>query len=320
MAQQFPTMGNRDINYHFGWDATSIQREFYLKDMSKLPDFLDVLLGDPYLNQKPHQHPAPYDTYYCMDVDVKTVHPKAIQGSVYDYSDIKGFLDNLEATSPNGGLVVTATYRPWALEGTVRGIIEEDFDFAASVMSLVSNGYQTDPRLGLHWEYNQTDGKPALVTNLRAITKIVPKIEIMQKRVFCPRLPTPQQMGLIGQVNQGDFNFGIQGTAAGGGVFNPMVFPDSTLLCMGMPAIRRFRWDGKPVFEISIKMAANLFKDTVIMVSPGGGTPSTNPHQYVTWNRLYDIKNSAWGKVTMGKSNVPLYPASDFSLLNNIGQ
>ena len=77
-----------------------------------------------------------------------------MQGSQYHYSDIQGFLDTLETLAPNGGLEITAIYRPWCKENRDPTITDEQFDFSAQTMSLIGNNYQGNAKDGLHWEYN----------------------------------------------------------------------------------------------------------------------------------------------------------------------
>lgn len=305
-ATKFPALGNKDIHYHLGWEVNELTRTFYCSDTSKLPAIFTKLLGDPYTGKLPHQHPAPFINFYCVDLDVQPVDKKSVQGSVYDFTTLNTFFDQLETV--RGGVNIVATYRPWANEGNLNTITDEQFDISAQTMSLIGNNYAQDPQNALHWEHKDAQGKPALVTNLKAIVKLLPKIDLMQKRVFLNRVPITLPLG---QTNIADFSF----TPAGNNALQ--VWPAQTLLLMSCPTQRRLWWDGGFATEITIKMAANIFFDTVAIVGYSGA-PAPGLKDYVTWNRLYNAQLGYWEKVFVGQNNSPLYPATDFSVLNAI--
>ena len=305
-ATKFPCLGKVDAGQHLGWEANELHRTIYCGDTAQVPAILAILLGNPYQGVLPHRHPAPFDSFYCVDVDIKPVDRKSVQGSVYDYDDIQGFLDATDFV--RGGVNITATYRPWATEGSLHTITDEQFDISVQTMSLIGNNYAQDPAHALHWEHTDAQGKPSLVTNLKAVVKLLPKIEICQKRVFLNKVPT----GLpLGQVNQSDFQF----TPANNN--DLQVWPAQTLLLMACPTQRRLWWDGGFATEITVKIAANLFYDTLAIVS-GSGAPAPGQKGYVTWNRLYNPVFGLWEKVFIGTANAPLYPLADFSILNRI--
>ena len=311
MTTEFPTLGQTSLNYHFGWDSNEIKRSFFLADVTKLPQILRILLGDPYLGTLPHQHPQPYDSFRCMDVDVVPVHPKSTQGSEYDYLNIQGLLDTLEGTAQSRplGVTVTATYRPWAVEGNNHTIVDESFDFEAQTMSLIGNNRSGQSTNSLHWESSDASGSPLLVTNVQAIVKIIPKIQIVQKRLFLQAEPSINISNLIGCVNATDFAFGQSNNN------NQSVWPAETLLFMGMPSTRRFRWDGQFTCEVTLKFAANLYYDYILIGTGGRGLGR------VTWNRLFrpNSPGSWWERMFIGAGQAPLYPQKDFSLLNTLG-
>ena len=304
----FPKLGYRNTNWSFGFDTNEIRREFYCGDEASeypmLYQMIYILLGDPYQSILPHAHPTPYSNFRCCQVQVDPINPKSIQGSTYDAlskDSIQTFLDTWETN--NGGWKVIATYRPWfKKEGSIEVITDETYDFTAQTMALIGNNVNTDPENGLHWASKDANGKGILVTNLKTITKIIPKIEILQKRVFLKNVPNLTTQSLIGSVNLTGYKLGQQDN-------NNMVFyPSETLLFLGCPVVRKHRFDDKTMFECSLKFAANLYRDK----TDGGYTGQ----DYVTWNRLFRPETGTWERMLMGALDEPLYPKNDFTMID----
>ena len=158
MASNIPVLGYRDFGGEFSDDDNSAYIEWFIKDWSYVYQALGILLGNPYLGQMPANHPD-LTGFYCRNVHVETIHGKSTQGSSTDYADLTTFL----TTMPDNivGFKVRATYHPWAAEGDVKTITDEQFDFSSQTMSLISNTPAAQAANSLHWE----DG--SLVTNLR---------------------------------------------------------------------------------------------------------------------------------------------------------
>ena len=148
-----------------------------------------------------------------------------------------------------------------------------------------------------------------------AIVKVLPKIELIQKRVFLPNPPTANITALIGCVNATDVTSLFQ-TNSGQAANTFMLFPAGTLLLLGLPAIRKFRFDGVYVCEVGMKFAANLYQDNIAVVSGGGLANGGNG--YVTWNRLFHPNLGYWSKVKIGSNDTLIYPEADFNLLANV--
>ena len=170
-------------------------------------------------------------------------------------------------------------------------------------MSLIGNNYAQNPQTGLCW---QSSGRSR--HNLTSIVKLLPKVELRQRVWYVadnPADPNNSNIGgLIGSVDSAPF---ILGASGGTGYIQ---WPEETVLFVGMPTIRRWRFDGLMIFEVGVKIAINLYKDTV-----AGGSVD-----YVGWNRLFNPVTASWDYVTIGKgSGKFLYPLVDLSPLKSIG-
>jgi hypothetical protein len=290
----FPKLGYTGISCNFSNDSNTATREFYVKEEVALKTMLEILLGNPYLGILPHAHPS-FTSFRCYDVAITPVNGKSVQGSRDTDTDIQGFLDAKEHVV---GYKVVATYRPIADEGSIKNITEETFDFSAQTMCLIGNQMAADKASGLHWA---SDNK--LCINVRSIVKIIPKVDIIQKRIYLQNVPGSVVYGKIGSINNADFSFT---QSRNGGNLNE--WKAGTLLFLGCPTTRKFRWDGQFNTEVTLKFAANVFRDKIY-----GGT-----EDFVTWNRLFRPKEGYWDKVQIGTANKLLYPEVDFSIFNTM--
>ena len=272
----FPTLGYRDLHGHLGQESNEIVREFYVQDFAGLTILLQQLLGTPQGvgadsgQYFPSQCPfAP--GFYCTDVDFEPLKEGCIQGSMHvslTDENVYTFLNQTENLNPAGGLKVTATYRPMT-DGLQS---DEMLDYSGQVMSIISNAPAQDKNFAMTWE----DGTPA--SQLKGMTKIIPKLEIIQKTIYLTNPPPDNVVELIGSVNAIPFSI-ITADSQG----NLAQWEGETLLFMAMPSIRRWRWDGNLMYECTVKLAAMVFQDTIY--DGLGGTT----YDFVGWNRLYNV-------------------------------
>lgn len=302
--------GWRDFQYTFSDEDNEIEVEYYVRDYSELQNVLTLLL--PPNTGPPQKHPD-FPTFVCRRVVVRPVNSKSVQGSQTD-AVFTNWGDFLNAKIPAvRGIVVRATFKPIGAEGAVTKITDEQWDFSSQTFSLISNSPAAQSSTSIHWEWGQ------LVTNLKAIVRVLPKIELIQKRILCNAVPSAAQLALIGSVNAAPISLGAVSPVGVTTGTNLMQFPAETLLLLGLPVLRRWRWDGVFMCEVGLKFAVNLYQDNVAFVSGGGGSPTNGGTDYVTWNRLFFPQLGLWGRVQLGSTNAPIYRKADLNLLNSIG-
>jgi hypothetical protein len=287
MSKGLSAFGNRGLSGVFGWENNEIHRRVWLDDpANQLVPLLQELFGEGD-NPQVCPFPKPFNTFFAFSFSFDTTSDHGAQGETEDAGDFS-LLQKLPTF--RGGVTIDITYRPMDNSG-VEPITDEAWDFSSQVMSLIGNNFgQNDPQ-SLKW----SDGNP--ITNLTSIVKIIPKVELMQRRIFCPTLPNETQRKLIGQVNAGTLTMG----AAGQG--QQCQWPAGTMLLVGLPSVRRWRFDGNAIFEIGPKFAVNLYQDKLEDGSTG----------YVTWNRLYRPNKGYWDTVQVGPNKVPMYVGGDLT-------
>lgn len=305
MAIGIAEYGEREFTCNFSWDSNEIHRKIYVKDFRRIKATLDVLFGDntnPSLKSfTPHQLPPPFDSFVVWGVAIQPIHQKSTQGSderIGNAINIKEMLD--EIPQIRGGVILDITYKP--LDHKV-DTNEESADYSAQVMTILSNAIS---------QLNNSDGNENavmwstghMVTNLSGIIKVIPKVELIQRKLFLKSPPTTDQVALIGCINESGMQF------LNNGGIGERYWPKGTLMLSGMPTVRRWRYDGVPVFEVTVKMSANMYKDQVL--GTGGGVSI----DYVTWNRLFRVDKGYWDKVIFPKTNTEMYREADLNFVN----
>ena len=282
MTAGIAAFGERGISGIFGVENNELHRKMYLQDpANQLVPLLESLFGaTPAAAEAPRAFPAPFDTFRAWSMSFEGLE-KSVQGD----TDVQGEFDLLDHLPTfRGGITLDIAYRPLDDYNGFR-VTDETWDFASQTMSMIGNNFGQNPN-NIVWE---SDGVP--ITNLTAIIKIIPKVEFTQRQTYRATLPDPAMQALIGCVNDGPLTMG----AVGAGARNQ--YPEECVLLSGLPAVRRWRFDGRMIFESGVKMAVNVFKDTLADGSTG----------YVTWNRLYRPKPGYWDRVLLGESQKPLY-------------
>jgi hypothetical protein len=286
MATGISAFGERGISGVFGWENNELHRKVYLADpANQLMALLQELFGNN-PGDDPIQFPAPFTSFRAWTVSFDTTSDKGSQGETESTGTFT-MLSNFPTV--RGGVTLDITYRPLDTQST-NYVSDEAWDFSAQVMSLIGNNFGQNPN-NLTW----SDGTP--ITNLTSIIKIIPKIEFLQKQVFVADLPNQTQINLIGQINDGTLFAG----ASGGDQKNQ--WPEGTVLLTGLPAVRRWRFDGQQIFEVGPKFAINMYQDQLEDGSTG----------YVTWNRLYRPTKGYWDTVQVGPNQSPMYISGDLS-------
>ena len=283
------SFGERGFSGTLGWENNELHRKVWLSDpKNQLVPLLNCLFGSTGA-PAPQSCCTPFGTFYAYTISFDTV-DKGSQGDTTIAGDFS-LLDSLPTF--RGGITVDITYRPMENSGqgnnTYAQVVEEGWDFGAQVMSLIGNNYGTNPN-SLYW----SDNTP--ITNISTIIKIIPKIEFMQRVIYIVDLPNSTQLNLIGQVNASLLQTGRQNS-------NTICeWPEGTVLLTGLPTIRRWRFDGAFVAELHIKLAINMYQDTI----------ESGTRDYVTWNRLYR-PGKYWDKVLVGQNKTSLYNEGDLS-------
>ena len=290
MANGISAFGERGISGTFGWDNNELHRKVYLQDpKNQLFHLLQKLFGSN-AGDETHKFPAPFDSFRAWTCAFDQNSDKGTQGDTEDAGDFS-MLDDFPTV--RGGLVIDVTYRPMDNAG-YHPVTDEGWDFSAQTMSLIGNNFgQANPQ-SLMW----SDSSP--ITNLTSIIKIIPRVELMQKQVFCAHLPPIALRNLIGQVNGAPLSLGASGQGG------QSQWPVGTALLTGLPVVRRWRFDAQQVFEVNIKLAVSMYQDKLEDGSTG----------YVTWNRLYRPYKGYWDTVAVGPNKAPMYPSGDLSQLS----
>ena len=313
------TYGVTDADFSFGMEENRVMAEYYVADNANLWQVLQLLLGKVPASTNavitPHQHPY-FTNCYCTQVRGRPIDKKSVQASIYT----NGY-NALFNTFPKiaGGWKIKATYEPWGspTTGPLYHVVDEEMDFQTQTMSILANSAAVDPLQAINWEYPDVGSPPAPVpcTNIKGMVRMVPKIEMFQKRLVMsspPGIPgTGMQnsvAGLVGSVNSDTFIFGVAGQAGN------LQWSPEVCLCLGMPTRLRWRFDGLPVWEVGIRIAVNLLQDTIYKYM-SGNSPAGSPGA-VGWNRLYDTSWGGWSKVFLGVAKKTIYPAVPFGLIN----
>jgi|SRR5579862_910397 len=296
MASGISTFGERGIAGTLGWENNELHRSVYLSNpQEQLFPFLNKLFGaDP--ADSPLPFAPPFNNFRAWSVSFQTK-DKGAQGDTEaaDRGDF-GALDFFPQV--RGGVDIDVTYRP--VDTTYSNFVsDEGWDFSAQTMSVIGNAYG-NAGTSLTWA---TGGDP--ITNLTAIVKIIPKIEFVQTQVFCPNMPADFQRNLIGKVNSVPL---FAGAADSG---TKTLWPVGTVMLTGLPAIRRWRFDGQNIFQWGIKLAINMYRAPIATGTPAG----PGPEDYVTWNRIYRPAAGAWDGVLVGPGFQPLYEGADLALV-----
>lgn len=300
--------GERELSGNFSWDNNEIHRKIYIKDFDQIQMVLNVLFGDPAVGSSnvytPHQFPSPFSSFYAWGVTFTPVHQKSTYGSSdisIDVGNITTFLNNLPTIQ--GGVILDITYRPYDI---IIGTNDESADYSAHVMTILSNAIsqlrnKDGTSNALSWK---SDGE--MVTNLSGIIKIIPKIELISRKLFLKHPPTIEQIAKIGCVNSAEMSLTTDGNPGA-----QRLWPKQTLLLSGLPTVRRWRYDGQPVYEVTLKFSANMYKDLIIDDS------GAEVEGYVGWNRLFRVIKGRWERVTMPPAHLlPIYPEEDLSFVN----
>ena len=282
----------------FGWESNEPHLRVYLRDpANQLLPLLQKLFGDGG-STDPMQFPDDWgiNGFYAYSATYDTADPHGTQGETESEGDFS-LLDAMPTI--RGGINIDITFRP--MDDTQQGggislVTDENWDFSVQVMSMIGNNYATANKpnntQSLTWASDN-----AAVTNLTSILKFIPKIEFVQRRTWCLSLPSQTQRNLIGQINDGVINIG---PASGS-----LACPEGTALLLGLPMIRRWRFDGVPIYEVGIKFAINTYQD--VIDATNGAT------DYVTWNRLYRHTQGYWDKIQIGPNKKTLYLENDLS-------
>ena len=284
--------GERGLSGGFGWDDNEIHRKIFVEDPStQLLQLLQKLFGDD-AGADPHELPTDWGLtdFFAWRANFDLVDAKGSQGDTDTPGDLS-FLDAMP--SIRGGVEVDIVYRPMDDSGQY-AVVDEAWDFSAQTMSMIGNNYGQNAN-SLTWASDGT-----AITNISAIVKILPKVEILQRQIYVPQLPNATQRGLIGSVNDGTVFCGAAGSGAA------VSWPEQCLLLVGLPSIRRWRFDGQQIFEIGVKLAANTYKDIL---------EDSDTYDFVTWNRLYRPDLGTWDQVYVGppENQTLLYPLNDLS-------
>lgn len=300
MATGIAAVGDREFSGNLGWENNELHRKIYVQDFTKISAVLTKLFGDPDASGNsftPHQFPAPFDTFHAWDVNFIPIHQKATQGSSEEFS--LDFLDLMPVI--HGGVIMDIIYKPYDFNYQSS---EETADYSAQTMSIIANAIaQLNNPDGttnaLTWQYDNSQ-----IANLQGVIKIIPKVELFQKKVFLKSAPTAEQVAMIGSVNKNDMQFLAQDNTT------LRTWKSETLLLTGMPVIRRWRWDGHRVFEVHVKFAANVYEDSV--------APYVGGIAAVGWNRLYRVDKGWWDIAIMPNTDGvgTIYPSNDLSFVN----
>lgn len=287
--------GEKGFSGTFGWENNELHRRVYLRDAeNQLLPLLQFLMGKSSGEMTPLAFPAPFDSFCFHGLNFELADEHGAQGSTDTPGDFS-ILNDFPTIA--GGIVVDLAFRP---QGQY-GVIDEEFDYSGQVMSIIGNNYAQDKTVGLVWS-----STGALVTNLSAITRVLPKVELRQPRWYIPDNPCDPNgpaAGLIGSINSAPFSLGAAGAD------DSIQWDAETVLLVGMPSLRRWRFDGGQIFEVGIKLAINTYQDTL-----ADGT--TGP---VGWNRLYNVAAQHWDYVEFGSgTGKRLYPEVDMTQLNFI--
>ena len=284
-----PVFGERGISGIFGWENNELHRKCFLHDpQNQLVPFLQSLFG-PSSSPRPKAFPEPFGTMYAYSMSFEPVDHKAVQGDTTSAGDFTSW--NSFPTFA-GGVVCDVCFRP-AQYGQYSLVNDETWDFSGQVMSLIGNAYAQNPA-SLIWETTKDNTPPTPVTNLSAITQILPKIDFMQRKIYVTEIPF-DQADFIGCVNNSPVSVGTQD---GSGTLTQ--WPAETLLLVGLPVTRRWRFDGAAVFEVSIRFAVNNFKND-----------TESGYDYVGWNRLYRTSQGWWERPLVGINQGYVYPTQN---------
>ena len=293
MSNPLSKYGWMGLDWQFG-ENNELRDKFYVADATKAEDVLKLLFGagegDTGGDYQPLQHPR-FKSFYAMECNVLPVHDKGVQAN----DDGQGNWEDsiIQPSSIKGGLVFHITYRPMITSGYYTHVTEQAMDYSAQIMSVISNAPAQQQDKCLKW----SDGSPC--TNLRGIMKVVPKVDFMQKRIFLSKVPTSLQQSFIGSVNNSPFTMldeSIDGSQ--------IVWPTGTVLLSAMPTVRRFRFDGQPIWDVTMKFSAITLKDKI----------EDESIDNVTWQRLYHVDKSYWDTVTWADGS-PLYPTNNLNSL-----
>lgn len=299
MPTGISALGDRQLTGTFGWENNELHRHIYLEDpRSQLNSLLNLLLGTPVVAEGiplPMSFPCnstganpEYGVgFFAYSVAFES-EDKGLQGD----TEVQGAF-GLLGTYPfiRGGLKLDIIYRPMQTVNATgyndwTMVADETWDFSAQTMSLIGLNYGGSPDQ-VFWSDGATP-----VGHLQTIAKIIPKIEFTQKRIWCWNLPNESIRSLIGCINGSPLTIGNDPGAPGG----KCQWPVGTALLVGLPSVRRWRFDGVPVFEVQIKLAINTFRDKL----------EDGSFDYVTWNRLFRIGDPnrgispRWEKVKIG--------------------
>ena len=293
MSAGISKYGWTGIDWSFG-DGSELRDSFYVADASECENVLKRIFGDTPSSGDvyiPLKHPR-FPKFGAVNCQVTPIHEKSVQGN----DDGQGDWQTSIGQQPKivGGLKFTITFAPLTQSGNYTNVTEQTADFSAQVMSIISNAQAQKDDTCLKW----SDGK--VCTNLRGIIKVVPKLEFMQKRIFCTSMPNDTKLGLIGAVNSCPFKM-LDETST-----TQKEWPAGTVLLSSMPVLRRMRYDGSLMWDTAYKFSAITLKDKI----------ENDNIDYVTWQRLFHVDDSRWDTVTWPDGS-KLYPEKDLNQLFN---
>jgi len=296
MADQFSNYGWTDIDWSFG-ENNVLRDTFYMRDAGNIEMLLNLLLGNVISQDAkitPASHPR-FPSFYCKQVNIVPIDRKGVQNGVSTDSNWQEGL----ATAPNivNGIKIMTEWAPMASYH----VTEETWDFSAQSMAVIANAKSQDPTLAIKWQDGVTP-----CTSMQGVMKSIPKAELVQKKVLLAQVPSILRAACIGSVNQVAYDF-MQSDQ-----LTLRNWAANTLLCVGLPMVRKWHFDGTPRWEASVKMAGNLLQDNIV------GPSGTTVKGQVTWEMLYRVEYDRWEEVKIGKNNTKLYPEQDFSQLANM--
>jgi len=301
MSGQISKYGWTGIDWSFANENNELHDTFYVADSTQVKSVLNILFGNsdggPRVPILPLEHPV-FKGFYVHDVNVLPVHEKAVQCNDNGQGDWFNSLNN--PATIQGGLKYHCIFRPLCTSGNYTNVSEQQLDYSSQIMSVISNAPSQDQNNCLVWKPipPATQGSPC--TNLRGIMKVVPKVDFFLKRLFLSHIPNLQDF--IGCVNDADWTMMDQDAGS------QISWPKHTVLFTGMPVVRRFRFDNTPTFDVTLKFSAMTLKDKL-----EDGTVD-----YVTWQRLYHVDLACWHEVLRKDGGDNLYPATDFTALQNL--
>lgn len=282
---QFVELGVTGFTSNFNLESGDLTTTYYVRTGAAVEILLTYLLNP----QNPHTSPN-FTTYRCVGATVSIDERSVKSDSLYDTvtaGNVAQVVGKSMGTHGATCFKVVATYKQFLSSGDGWYSTEEHMDSNISVVSMMGN--TAAGSAVFRWK---TDDKTIHHNN--SIIKILPKLDLTQKRVYI-ETPKTTWLDCLGKINNDQW------------LFMNATWIKGTVLCQAVNFTKHGTFNKTDLYQCNVKFSVIRLLDTVENVA----------NQSVTWNHLYRPDKAYWETAYIGQTGTKtLYDETSFVVFN----